>query len=530
MKIFQQGDYKKLFWAFIFLCAFVAGGVWFLNRNTQATPSTEEPTVCTMEAKLCPDGSYVGRSGPRCEFAECPSSNTSSSALKTYTDSVQGVTFKYPETLSTSYVSPVKWPPEVALTKTAFSCSPGGSLTSPSGKVEERKINGNTYCLTTSTEGAAGSTYTSYTYTWDKNGFVPALTFTIRTIQCANYDEPKKAQCEKERATFNTDTIADKIAQTVVISANASTAPSVLSKKVLTNGTHVFQTFNNCGPAALSMIFSYFGVQINQEILGEEIRPYRNKTGSNDNKSTSPAMLGASAKKHSFLNYYRAGGSIERLEELVANGIPVLVRTHLHLNDTIAHYRIVKGYDKDAKQIIQDDSYEGKNLKFSYAKFNELWRPFNNGYQIIIPKDKQAIVEKILGEDIDEELAWKKAVTTAEKAIAANRNDTIAHLNLSTASFYLGDYAKSVKEFEIIESKIPLQMLWYQYEPIESYFHLGNYTRVFEISDKILNGGNRAFVELYNLRAKSYQALGDNAKAQAEYAKAEMYSKKPVAN
>ena len=28
---------------------------------------------CTMEAKLCSDGTAVGRSGPRCEFAPCPS-------------------------------------------------------------------------------------------------------------------------------------------------------------------------------------------------------------------------------------------------------------------------------------------------------------------------------------------------------------------------------------------------------------------------------------------------------------------------
>lgn len=27
---------------------------------------------CTMEAKLCPDGSYVGRSGPLCQFEACP--------------------------------------------------------------------------------------------------------------------------------------------------------------------------------------------------------------------------------------------------------------------------------------------------------------------------------------------------------------------------------------------------------------------------------------------------------------------------
>jgi hypothetical protein len=28
--------------------------------------------ACTMEAKLCPDGSAVGRTGPNCEFADCP--------------------------------------------------------------------------------------------------------------------------------------------------------------------------------------------------------------------------------------------------------------------------------------------------------------------------------------------------------------------------------------------------------------------------------------------------------------------------
>ncbi len=34
-----------------------------------------EEVFCTMEAKMCPDGSYVGRSGPSCEFAECPKVN-----------------------------------------------------------------------------------------------------------------------------------------------------------------------------------------------------------------------------------------------------------------------------------------------------------------------------------------------------------------------------------------------------------------------------------------------------------------------
>ena len=44
-----------------------------LVANTQvARAPTGGGQACTMEAKICPDGSAVGRSGPNCEFAECP--------------------------------------------------------------------------------------------------------------------------------------------------------------------------------------------------------------------------------------------------------------------------------------------------------------------------------------------------------------------------------------------------------------------------------------------------------------------------
>jgi hypothetical protein len=35
-------------------------------------PAENDLVYCTQEAKLCPDGSYVGRTGPRCEFSACP--------------------------------------------------------------------------------------------------------------------------------------------------------------------------------------------------------------------------------------------------------------------------------------------------------------------------------------------------------------------------------------------------------------------------------------------------------------------------
>ncbi len=36
------------------------------------TPLPSEPISCPADAKQCPDGSYVGRVSPNCEFAACP--------------------------------------------------------------------------------------------------------------------------------------------------------------------------------------------------------------------------------------------------------------------------------------------------------------------------------------------------------------------------------------------------------------------------------------------------------------------------
>jgi len=48
-------------------------GIWF---GLRFLIGGEKQVACTMDAKLCPDGSYVGRTGPNCEFEECPSDNS----------------------------------------------------------------------------------------------------------------------------------------------------------------------------------------------------------------------------------------------------------------------------------------------------------------------------------------------------------------------------------------------------------------------------------------------------------------------
>lgn len=46
----------------------------FMSRQPKkGTPvETPEQVFCTQDAMMCPDGSYVGRVGPKCEFKACP--------------------------------------------------------------------------------------------------------------------------------------------------------------------------------------------------------------------------------------------------------------------------------------------------------------------------------------------------------------------------------------------------------------------------------------------------------------------------
>lgn len=50
----------------VIIVSLAYGIYWFVNQK----PS--EQIFCTQEALICPDGSYVGKTGPKCEFKACP--------------------------------------------------------------------------------------------------------------------------------------------------------------------------------------------------------------------------------------------------------------------------------------------------------------------------------------------------------------------------------------------------------------------------------------------------------------------------
>lgn len=56
----------------------------FGDGTVSNTDPSNTSGVCAMDAKVCPDGSYVSRTGPSCTFAACPSSNVDMSQIDTF--------------------------------------------------------------------------------------------------------------------------------------------------------------------------------------------------------------------------------------------------------------------------------------------------------------------------------------------------------------------------------------------------------------------------------------------------------------
>lgn len=69
----------------IVLFLVLGGWYWWSLNGGPAMPGItpaggQDGVACTMEAMQCPDGSWVGRTGPACAFAPCPAPSASAQA------------------------------------------------------------------------------------------------------------------------------------------------------------------------------------------------------------------------------------------------------------------------------------------------------------------------------------------------------------------------------------------------------------------------------------------------------------------
>lgn len=212
-------NYTKIYLIIIAMVILVGGGLTYYL----VTKKSPEPIACTEEARLCPDGSSVGRTGANCEFATCPvftppiatstiaTSTDETANRKSYADKQNGYEFKYPENFGANVWHPVFWPLKSTVVPTGqdavkIGC-PDLEAIDASGKIPQgQKISFNNldFSYSTSTGAAAGSLYSTYCFITKKEANNYVLEFSIRSHtgcyqgQCGAYCGTQyEAECRK---------------------------------------------------------------------------------------------------------------------------------------------------------------------------------------------------------------------------------------------------------------------------------------------------------------------------------------------
>ncbi len=144
-----------------------------------------------------------------------------------------------------------------------------------------------------------------------------------------------------------------------------------------------WQTMNNCGPAALSMLLSYYGVMKTQEELGIKLRSCK------DDPSVLLGQLETEAAANGLYTRMLEGGCVHLLKLLVAQGFPVMVKIWIVDNPAMqyGHSCIVSGYKGDDTLLITD-SLHGTNIAMKVAKFDAMWRVYNRSLLV----DRKSVV------------------------------------------------------------------------------------------------------------------------------------------
>jgi hypothetical protein len=295
----------------------------------------------------------------------------------------------------------------------------------------------------------------------------------------------------------------------------ASDLPPLPPSTHLAKVAHQWQTWNNCGPASMTMAVSVFGKTEDQTTAMNFM-----KTTPND-KNVRPDEMVNYARSLGLGADWRIGGDFTRLKQFLANGIPVVVEVSYapDPDDWMGHYRLLVGYDDTAGRFIAYDSVipPGRDVPQPYGKFDDEWQIFNRTYIPVYPPEQSDLVNRILGRDRDDKQMFEHALALAQAEASARPDDGFSWFNMGTSLVALGRMEEAVAAYDHARTlKLPWRMLWYQFGPFEAYLAEGRLTDVLALADANL-AQSRDLEESHYFRGRALQAMGKTDSAQASY-------------
>ncbi len=318
------------------------------------------------------------------------------------------------------------------------------------------------------------------------------------------------------------------------IPPTATPLPTSLKLEGLQN---IPQTFNNCGPANVSIVLNYHGVEIDQEVVAATLKPDPN------DRNVSPWQIAelidggpASPNGIDGLNIVvLSGGTEEMLKNLIAIGLPPVIERGIDFNDGegwFGHYLTLFGYNDETRIFNAMDTFaqpwapDGE--PFTYDDVLGSWKDFNYTFFVIYPTEREPEVLAIVGE-LDEMAMWEKNVARAREQVQADPSDMFAWFNLGTNLTELGNLTGDIAYYEegatafdeARNHNLPYRMLWYQHRPYLAYFRIGRFQDVIDLANATLETtGGRNVEETYLWLGHAYTALNDPPNAGDAYREA----------
>lgn len=305
-------------------------------------------------------------------------------------------------------------------------------------------------------------------------------------------------------------------------SATPTLVPTPIPESVALSGIrHEYQKFNNCAPASLSMVLSYWGWTGDQI----EARAYLRPNFEVDDKNVNAFEIVDFVEKQTDLEaLWRVGGDLPLLKRLLAAGFPVLIEKGLDPHDDawMGHYQVISGYNDAKGKFLVYDSYEGLPEAYGvpYETIAQFWRHFDFVYVVIFPSERAAEVQAILGPNSDPQTNYQLAADLAlqETSSLSGRDQFFAWFNRGTNLVYLQDYAGAAQAYDtafslyaaLPEGERPWRLLWYQDGPYAAYYYTGRYQDVINLAHSTLvNVDKPVLEETYYWRGMAKAALGD---------------------
>jgi len=311
-------------------------------------------------------------------------------------------------------------------------------------------------------------------------------------------------------ATSDAATAADQGEPATPMPAYRTAAPSVK----LTDLSHIWQTWNNCGPATLAMNLSYYGSTLSQGDVGAALRFYE------DDKNVGPEEMAAFARSRGFNALVRINGDADHLRLLLSNSIPVLLETwhEPEPDDGMGHYRLLVGYEDAAREWIAYDSYDSRGvdpnqpyagIRVPYDELDRLWSVFNRTYVLIYTDEFAPAVEGILGPELDDAAMWQRALEHAWAESRERPDDPFAWFNLGSDLVALGQFEPAAAAYDRARQiGLPWRMLWYQFGPFQAYYETARYQEVVALTDATIKTTS-SIEEIYYWRGMALKAQGD---------------------